>query len=94
MANLKQNRSGLFYYEGALTANYKDNSFNLDGQMTNLKISATGAAAQFSIIGGGAGGASDIDGTVAVGETLDFFGLELGKLALRGAGSTVRAWAY
>lgn len=94
MANLKQNRSGLFYYAGALSASYKDNTFKLEGQCNVLKISATGAACQFSLIGGGAGGTDDLDGTVNAGETLEFQGLEMSKLSLRGAGSTVRVWAY
>lgn len=94
MANLKQNRSGLFYYEGALTADYKDNTFKLEGQTNILKIFVATADCQFSIVGGGAGGVNDIDGTVKVGEEIEFWNLEMSRLALRGAGSVVRVWAY
>lgn len=84
----------MFYFEGTVTALFKDNSFKLEGTCNVLKISATGAAAQFSINGGQTASADDFDGTVNAGETLEFSGLELSKLALRGAGATVRAWAY
>lgn len=94
MANLKQNRSGLFYYEGALTANYADNSFKLEGTCNVLKISAATADCEFSLIGGNAGGADDVDGKVKIGEHLEFIGLEFCKLALRGNTSAVRVWAY
>ena len=94
MASLKQNRSGYFYFEGTLTANYKDNTFKLPFVSKTVRIIAATADCQFSLIGGGAQGTDDIDGTVKTGENIEFTNMETSKIALRGNTSVVRVWAY
>lgn len=95
MASLKQNRKGFLYFEGALSADYKDNTLSWKGWTSNVvRIHAASADVQFSLIGGGGGGTDDIDGTVKSGEMIEFTGLETSRIALRGNGATARVWAY
>lgn len=90
----RQNRSGLFYWEGTLTANYVDNTFKLLFTSRVIRIIAASADMQFSLIGGNAGAPEDLDGVVKSGENIEFTGMETSKIALRGAGSVCRVWAY
>jgi len=79
------------FYSGiiAATANFADNAFKLKlGASRLVKIKVTGATAQISFNN------NDVDADVLVGEELCLEHMQTAKISIRGAGASVRVWAY
>jgi len=89
------NRTQYFYSDVlAPTASFKDTTFELRFQPHEVKIIVEGANANVSFKG--PDDAAD-DGLLkpAAGENPHIFtGIKMNRIAVKGAGSTVRIWAY
>lgn len=80
-----------FFYEKKTPSNdWADTLLDLGEKKTNLKIITEGATCEFSFDNG-----ATTSGEIKVADgTQVFRGVNIGKIALKGAGATVRVWAW
>ena len=85
---MSSNRSQFFYEKVTGTADFEDNDFELQSSQQTMKIKCDSGTVEFSLNG------NDVDGEVQAGEELDFDNLNVGRIAIRGAGAECRVWAW
>ena len=87
-------RPGFAYKDDVATANFSDNRVELRGATTTLKIINDGAS-DLEFQTNREADASDVDGIVKVGESLELNDIDQGlsSVAVKGSGA-YRFWAY
>lgn len=91
---MESNRPGYLYKDGTATAAYADNSAEVQGTISNLKIiNDSGNNLEFAI--NRVGPTTQVDGVVKANSTLDLNDLDFGiaNIAVKGNGA-YRLWAY
>ena len=86
-------RTHIFYKEYTAAATYTaaNTEVKLPTTCHQLKIIVSGADAEFSLSGADQ---AKVDGKVKSGEEINWTNLDFGKFAVKGAGATVRVWAW